>query len=377
MNQTHDIICTVSPSMFGGETKNQDRAIFDFQTNTAGLCDGTTSSPNSGKAAEFVTQNASIIADDPKKNLNVVSEMLYSYRHLAIKRGVKIHSSIPDSMKEIVQDAAKQALKNSFQTTMVTAGFIPEESSVHVKCVTCGDSGFFAFSPSGQLLFSNLVEIEEHLGQCQQKGMIHFVPGSELLIRPMGNLSIYPDIAKNSHIKSPCNWLLCRAICLCNNSESSECNSEIYLQPNELLLVPKYLVSTPKDPNHREFGRLLYSQFIRQLSCPQTNSPDIHFDGQGNTTAVLPDHYGTGRWETYEDRFPSDTSFLLCSDGFYRAFLNPLEIWDWLKANEHNLYKQSKRDHLLTELHKKTHRTCGDDDISLIWISPKSEKEKS
>lgn len=379
MENLYDVNCMVSPSNFEGETKDQDRTVFDSRTCTASLCDGVTSSPHSGKAASIMTNQGSLILENIDMNLKIVADLLYANRSAALKRGVVVDSSISASMKEVVQEAAKQSLKHSFQTTLIATRFDVQSSFVSVKCLSCGDSGFFAFSSKGQMMTTNLVDLERHPEQYHQpqSTTIPFSPGCELLTKTMGCLSEFPNLEMYKEINNPDKWLLCSAICLCDTPvDCGEPNAfpTMYLKPNELLVIPRYLLTKPKDPDHQEFGRLYYSQFIRRLSCPAITNTDIRFDGQGNTTFVLPDHYDSGNWESFEDKFPRDTSFLLCSDGFYRAFLSPSDMWEWLKTNEKGLLNKAKRRKLLKDLHLKLNHTCGDDDISLIWITPKNSK---
>jgi serine/threonine protein phosphatase PrpC len=377
MKNTYKVINVVSPSVFGGETKNQDRAVYDPRSQTACVCDGTTSSPFSEKAATIISRSAPVIMDNPKKNLKIVSDYLISCREAAIKRGVVIAKSLSDSMKEFVQEAAKHNLKHSFQSTAVAAVFDVQPSCLSTKVLSCGDSGFFAYSPDGTLLTSNLSGIKQNPEQYHRpyRYEIPFGPGSQLLIWIMGTLHDFPKI-DHENIQCPDKWLLCRAVCLCSNSESAISQTAVthYLEPNELLLVPKYLVFDPKDPRFQKFGCLYYSRFIRRLLDPVMANTEIHFDQQGNTTAVLPDHFDTGQWDYFEERFAKGTHFLLCSDGFYRGFADPEGMWGWLKDHEKDLSGKSKQT-LLRDLHQQLNDHYGDDDISFIWITPKAEKE--
>jgi len=92
------------------------------------------------------------------------------------------------------------------------------------------------------------------------------------------------------------------------------------------------------------------------------------FNGLGNTTAVLPDHFGSDKGLIIEKQFSPDTEFILCSDGFYQSFEDFSGMHFWLKDNIEALSDPKARLILFRELHKKLADKCGDDDMSLIWI---------
>jgi len=383
MKKYFNVIEAVSPSIFGGEPKNQDRILFDPKTNTAGVCDGTTSSPLAEQAASIVSRCSPLILNnDVNKNLQTIADLLIAHRNLAIKKGVKAAGSIAESMRVILEEAAKENLKKSFQTTLVCAGFEQQRKNILAKILSCGDSGFFAFSPNGQLLLSNLLKVDEtsiEPGDGENR-KICFSPGTELLVRVVGSLSKFPILAENTGISNWKSWAVCSVICLWGNSESRikpVNDSALWLRPNELLLSPGYLISTAKDPIYKKFRCLGYSRFVRQLSLPAKTVSDVNFDMRGNITSVLPDHYYTGQWDYFEERFALDTHFLLCSDGFYHAFSNTAGMWEWLNSNEKNLTIRQKKKFLLNELHHKLDKKCGDDDVSFIWVRPKSKRKNS
>lgn len=375
MKSFYRIIRAVSPSMFGGETKNQDRILFDSETNTACVCDGTTSSPYAELAAKFVSRSAPILLDNHEQNLKTMADYLMAYRDRAIKKGVKADNSIPVSIRSIVQDAVKVSLKQSFQTTLAAASFERQASCTVVRVLSCGDSGFWALSPIGELLFTTLQNVAENPipSDYQEQSLIPYYPNSELLIKITGTLSEFPDLLKSHKRQSPDKWYVCKAVCHCGSEHAGGAINDSYgssLKPGELLLVPKYLVAAPKDPEYQEFRRLYYSRFVHRTVSPGLIRSDMHFNLQGNTTAVLPDHFYTGQWVYLEERFPVDTHFLICSDGFYRAFSDLAQMWIWLKTNEDALMKKVCKRKLLQELHDQLSRICGDDDISFIWMIP-------
>ena len=376
MKDKFNVITVVSPSVYGGEMKDQDRAVFHYPTATACVCDGVTNSPESQKASTIITQFAPTIFNGTSANLKTLSDLLTANRKTAIETGVTITPSIPDSMKKFLEESAQKKLKHSFQTTIVCARLFPKTNRINLKLVSCGDSGFFAFSSSGEVMMTNLSEknfiSESNNNSDKQK--IYFGPGMEVLARFEGTLSQHTKLAKHMKISNTGNWLVCKPICLCGNTNISNSvqNVNISLEPDELLLVPKYLVPTPKDVNFLEFRRFYFSQIIRRIQPKCLSNSDLTFDMQGNTTEVLPDHYYTGRYKQFDDCFPPDTYFLLCSDGFYRCFSQPGQMWKWQKKHQIQLTSKHQQKLLLDELHQQLNQKCGDDDISFIWIIPKT-----
>jgi serine/threonine protein phosphatase PrpC len=62
---------------------------------------------------------------------------------------------------------------------------------------------------------------------------------------------------------------------------------------------------------------------------------------------------------------------LLCSDGFYDAFKNLGEMFDWLRHHQAELSDaETDKELLLEEIHTRLKQTKGDDDVSFIWLSP-------
>lgn len=296
--------------------------------------------------------------------LKTISDLLIAHRKTALQGEIALDDSIPESMREMLLDTARKQLKDSYQTTLICAKFTPEPDYIGVQVVSCGDSGFFAFSPKGELLMTSLVDEKEGVSN----NTIPFTLDTELLTKVAGSLSEFPDLAKEQRISNPERWLVCKPICSCGKSDSKDV---LLLDSEDLLLVPRYLAAIPLDPQYRDFRRFRYSRFIRRVESPQQPTK-LRLDSQGNATAVLPDHFYSGGWETFDDKFPRETSFLLCSDGFYRAFEEPAEIWDWLKRNEERLASRQEKKELLKDIHQRLQQKTGDDDVSLIWLSPKS-----
>lgn len=380
MSKSHNIIVTVSPSTFGGEAKNQDRASFDPRTQTACVCDGITSSPHAAKAAKIIAKAAPVILDDPEVHLETAAEILNYHRGIALASPVQVSPSVPAAIRQLVQESARSTLKTSFQTTMVALRCQTEGSYTAATMVSCGDSGLFAFMPSGQLLFTNLAERpkERECSNNNGRKKLSFCPGRELLVKPKGILADYPIIAQCLKIKTPVNWLLCQAVHLYEKTERptmmhSGIGLELYT--DELIAVPRYLFNPIKMGRHSGMGRLACSQFIRRVCDPINDYTKLTFDLRGNTTAALPDAYSANQYHVFHERFPDNTHFLLCSDGFYRAFLTPAEMWQWLMGHHHQLIIRKHKKKLLDDLHRRLNQSCGDDDISFVWVLPPHGQE--
>jgi len=363
----------MSPATLGGETKNQDRAEFFSPVMVACVCDGVSTSPHSARAAELGTAFSSTLFNgDVNKQLETLSNILIEQRFSACDKGVTIENQ-PESMKMILQEAAKEKLKYSFQTTLVAAKFSPQDKYVDVKLAWCGDSGFFAFSKSGELLFTNL-SIEEASEDIATDASekIPFGPDDAIFVKVLGKLSDYPDFSKRSSIKI---GQLCKVLSSAsdNTISTGEHPPVLWLKRDETLFVPAYLASTPKDPQYNALSRVIYSRFIQRASSPVANKININLNDPNNTTEVLPDHFFTGDWNFMQDEFPKEAEFLFCSDGFYRSFDNPTAMLTFLKR-----YKaSSNKEQFMDYLHQKLNNTFGDDDISFVWISPNEVEEQN
>jgi len=96
------------------------------------------------------------------------------------------------------------------------------------------------------------------------------------------------------------------------------------------------------------------------------------FGNHGSATMVLPDHFYCGYYDSYQDTFPTGSEFILCSDGFYGCFPDWHQLWTWLAENAHKLNHKEKRKAILRELHTQLHNKNGDDDISFVWVRPRT-----
>lgn len=380
MRSSHNFILTVSPSKFGGEAKNQDRASFDPRTQTACVCDGITSSPHAAKAAKIIAKAAPVILDDPEVHLKTAAEILNYHRGIALASPVQVSPSVPAAIRQLVQESARSALKTSFQTTMAALRCQTEGSYTAATMVSCGDSGLFAFMPSGQLLFTNLAERprERECSTPNDRKTLSFRSGRELLVKPKGPLADYPVLSQCLKILTPQNWLLCQALRLFEKNEHSTLRNGgvmVDLFTDEWIAVPRYLFNPIKTGSHRGMGRVVCSRFVRRVCDPITDYAKLTFDLRGNTTAALPDAYSANQYDVFHERFPDNTHFLLCSDGFYRAFVTPAEMWQWLMDHHHQLTIRKHKIRLIDDLHRRLDQGCGDDDISFVWVLPPHDQE--
>lgn len=116
----------------------------------------------------------------------------------------------------------------------------------------------------------------------------------------------------------------------------------------------------------KENGELLYS------NLNVTSASDL-FKHDSPFTEALPDSFDESRSNVLlEDQpYAPDVHVLLCSDGFYDAFKNFGEMFDWLRRHQAELSDaETDQELLLQQIHTGLKQTKGDDDVSFIWLSP-------
>lgn len=367
-----DAITVVSPATLGGEIKDQDRAEFFSPALVACVCDGVSTSPHASKAAEIgILLSPTLFDGDVDRQLETLSDVLLNQRSSACDKGITVNNQSV-LMKTLLQEAARDKLKHSFQTTLVAAKFSIEDTSVNARLVWCGDSAFFAYSQDGDLLFTNLSGQAEFSKSAAPDlpQRIPFGPSDAVVTEIIGKLSDHPDLLEKTSVKE---GSLCQVLSSMpdSNVSTGESPPRLWLRQGELLIVPAYLLSVPKDVQYRNLASVMYSPFVQRAASPTVNTVSVTLDDSNNTTEVLPDHFLSGGWTCIEHRFPKDAQYLLCSDGFYRCFDNPTAMWTFLKR-----YNASgKKGQFIEHLHRKLNDSFGDDDISFIWISPKEAAE--
>jgi len=384
-NEAYAAIKVVSPKTWDGEKKDQDRARWFEPGQIACVGDGVSSSPNSAKAAEIITQFApSLFCGNLNDRLEMLCDVLMAQRQeCQLQTEINVPEGTPESMRQMLQRVVQSKKAVSFQSTMIAAQFATDERTVFARVIKCGDSALFAFSPDGDLLTSSLSAgslsqpTKESTHISGNAKAILFGPGREILVRINGPLSEHRGLAEQAGIgpEHERNWIVCSPVDSCWHSETDMQNllevEPIVLQWNDRLLIPRYLYGQGLTCNGHQYRVLSYSSAIKRISRPGESRVHPGLTDGGSTTLVLPDHFYTGSYECYRDSFPRQTHFLLCSDGFYGAFSNWSELYEWLNENASELSTESMRETILEQLHERLNARKGDDDISFIWVRPR------
>lgn len=371
-----DAIVVRSPMAFGGEAKDQDRVSWSPACATAGVFDGLTDSINSAEAAAQAAAFCPVLfrdGSDVDASLRALAHMLMVRREEARRENLRPPVGTSPEMAAMLQKVAREKLSQSFQTTLVAAAVRPGPEAWDVHVLDIGDSAFFSFAGDGSLLCSSI--------QTPAPGDTEKVPdtaglgvryGDELLAKVMCPASNNPALAQLAGLneENAAAWLLCMPLDRCGgvqvSGQQGPRHPHVWLRPDEVLAVPRYLVEVPRDPALRGYCRLLYSRAVRFARQPA--EPPSRPRIKSPATAALPDHYFTGNWTQFHERVPADGSIVLASDGFYTCFATPVEMWQWLKDNQTALRNDPAREAALQDLHHRLHRASGDDDISFVWV---------
>lgn len=142
------------------------------------------------------------------------------------------------------------------------------------------------------------------------------------------------------------------------------------LKPTDRLLVPTYLYGTQLTCQGRQYRVLRYSSAIRPILATESLASIVSFNKHGSSTMVLPDHFYCDCFDSFQDSFPLQTHFILCSDGFYSCFSDWQQLWIWLQENATGLNDNNQREAILEQLHANLHAKSSDDDISFVWVQP-------
>ena len=382
----------VSPMMFGDERKDQDRARWFEPGQIACVCDGVSSSPNAAEAATLVTSFIpAVFSGNNHERLTMLCDQLMACRQECQQNSIVLSDDTPQAMRDMLTKIVQKKRLKSFQTTIIAAQFISSEEGITANVFKCGDSACFACSSEGELLTSSLAVSAE--GQDREKSLegkqhvsfvpkrIAFGPGTEILVRVEGQLSQCQRLAQQSGIESKywVNWLVCAPVdsCQTDNQKLHENLSDLRalsLKPSDRLLVPKYLYGTQLTCRGQKYRVLRYSSTMRLLLAPETPASIKSFNEHSPTTMVLPDHFYCGCYDLFQDQFPPQTHFVLCSDGFYGSFPGWQQLWTWLQENAVGLNDDEQREEILHQLHSDLHARSGDDDISFVWVCPKDSQ---
>ncbi|MCY2954838.1 MAG: hypothetical protein NTU53_23145 [Planctomycetota bacterium] len=368
-------ITLVSPARMGGESKDQDRALWYTVHGVAALSDGVSDSHCGAEAAQCAVDYAPALfarSVDPKARLRTLADLLYAKRREASRRGMLLPESASPAMRELLHDASQRALENSFQATLVTAAFIPADDRIDVNIVVVGDSAFFAFDHDGDTLLTTLDVGAPTPPIKEDYAAFPLRPGDELICRILGDGNTYPHALEQSGVrtKSPGKWLICAPRDVCNGAilrlRSTVRQPDVALRTDDLLVVPHHLAERFREQSMRHFCRVRYSSGVRRVSAPI--QVPARLDQKSVFTAVVPDHIGTSQCRCLRERFPADTQFVLASDGFYSAFTTPQELWNWFQEHGSELGDHERPHAQLNDLHQRLQDRQGDDDMSFIWV---------
>lgn len=380
-NGHFEALTVVSPMVEDGEEKDQDRARWFAPGNIAAVADGVTTSPYSARAAELVVRHSPVLfQQEPEERLGVVVDLLFASRMEARLQGIQTPSGVSKSMQDMLLEVSREKMDNSYQTTLVTAALIHTGDHIMASILVCGDSAFFAFQPRGNLIGSSLEGSETSSKRAGTTGPVTlFRPRQELLTRVICSGRSHPKLFSRAGITHPDEWLACKPVDLDSGHPGplTEQNGQpgLLLKRNTILLVPRFLVTPIRSDGVRDYCSVRFSKQIRTVQPGRRCEARCLFAEKGVTTAVLPDHFHTSGWECFQELFPSDTHFVLATDGFYSTFASPSDLWSWLWTNRQPLRQPDSCEELISELHKRLQARCGDDDISFIWIRPVFSQE--
>ena len=373
-------VTVVSAMEDAGQEKNQDRATWHPPRQVACVGDGVTSSPFSDKAAEDVTTfSPALFFGNIEQRLGFVCDLLYSRRDEKLAMGVQIPAGTSDAMSELLQEAAHEKIKSSFQTTMVAAQFEPRADSIKASVVRCGDSMFVAFGPKSQPLWCSPPSFgpaesapKQDGDRWQSTAEFAFGPGDEVLITVDSDLAQDPPLARRMQIapEHRGGFYVCRVLEKCPPTAGRTAADPVaawVLRYGDRIVVPKYLVGRVTKAGGCSCTVVRYSRMIRNA---RGSAVPPRLCRGGATTAVLPDHFPSGQWSYFDDVFPRDSEFVVCSDGFSDCFEDICEMASWLKEHRRAILDPNKRTPLLTELHGQLRLRSHDDDISFVWIFP-------
>ncbi len=370
---TFDAITIQSPMCRDGERKDQDRVCWFAPTLTACVCDGVSTSPFATEAAEIACQFSPTLfrpGHDALRRIEVLADFLIT-RRLGAQQSQPTMPNVTPAMMAMLQDAVKENMTKSYQTTLVTASFVAMDALIDATVIHIGDSGVFVFDKHGATIASSLEDPrpsqERTYTRQRPADPSSFEPGHKHLVRIISKLSTRPELAEPLGIPAASldNWLICA---LLDDGERSQpkalrANRE-RLNTDDLIVVPRYLAQMPEDSLFRDYCLISCSRQIRHL---RSQAPRATFESKTNVTAVLPDHVATACTQ-FQDKYPMDSHFVLASDGFYEAFTDPHEMWNWLCDYESDLRDEKRRAIAMSHLHDQLFRTRGDDDISFVWV---------
>ncbi len=373
--QSHySAVTCLSPMAENGEEKNQDRARWYEPDQIACVCDGVSSSPYSDISAQILTDFApAIFSDKEIERMHFICDLLMKLRKEALDRYTSSCEN-NDTLQSFLQDIARSKCSTSFQSTLMAVKLTKINKETIADIIKCGDSAMFVFNNKGVLLNTTL---KDAAVSSVSNDEIIFGPGDELIVKVIGKLSEDTELSQKTNLSEEFakNWSICKPVdgpCIekCKDSFSS-LQPCLKLNKIEKVIVPDFLLNDSSVIKGSKYCAIEFSSLIRAVS----DTFQINFDivKETSETCVLPDHFYCGHCQFTQDRFPLDSHFVLGSDGFYSAFSNSQEMWNWLQENSDILKHNTETEKPLDQLHEKLQHQSGDDDISFIWAYPVKE----
>lgn len=156
---THDFISAISPGRDEGEEKNQDRVLVKPAAEGlyAIVCDGTSTSPFSVNAADYVSSQVRQLfqPDGLRQTVDCLKEM----RADLLEKPLEIDDDHSAPLRKMFEEIVKQKYECAYQTTFVAVCLKRNEAhasrTISIKAMGCGDSALFIFLDSGKLLYNN------------------------------------------------------------------------------------------------------------------------------------------------------------------------------------------------------------------------------
>ena len=365
-----------SPMVSDGEAKDQDRVYWSEAMATACVCDGVTSSAHSQRAAEICARFSPVLFKDEKRredNLRALADLLVVQRSEAQLSPIQAPPGASLPMQAMLSQVMQESMAHSFQTTLVASSFLPTNDAVIASVVWVGDSAFIAYSGEGETLATSLPDKAPDDGDdttvAGPSGGIRLGPGDEILAKVLFDAAERPMLAIRADIRaaSAGNWLVCVPLDQTQKADHhTNGRPTLWLSPTDLIFVPRYHTHAPNDPKYRRYRKVRYCQAIRSLKTPTGRQPVMQ--DKTHMTAVMPDHFYSGDWQHFQERFPKDAQFVLASDGFYSCFRTPREMWLWLTGHMSELRREGNKAPSLERLHGRLQKLSGDDDISFVWV---------
>ena len=162
---THAAISVLSPGKEDEDEKNQDRLMVLDTTDGGGtrcrfavVCDGTSTSPHSAAAAQYVSGQVRELFEEG--GIRRAAAVLEEMRLALLDRPLKLDEGQSEMLRGMFEEIVRRKYRNAYQTTFVAVLLQREEAggagALSVKALACGDSALFVFREDGELLYNNV-----------------------------------------------------------------------------------------------------------------------------------------------------------------------------------------------------------------------------